>query len=114
VQVADPKTLVIPDYKGNALFFWMRNILANPRVGMLFMITGVEWTLRVGGRARILDDPETLARFDQASPAGRGLQLAIEVTVEECYFHCPKAFVSSQLWEGLPHQSVELPPLYGG
>jgi uncharacterized protein len=114
VQVADPKTLIIPDYKGNALFFGVRNILENPRVGLLFMIPGVEWTLRVGGRARIVDDPETLARFDQTSPAGRGLQLAIEVTVEECYFHCPKAFVSSKLWEGLLRRPVELPPLYGG
>lgn len=116
VLVADPKTLLIPDYKGNALFFGLRNLLENPRVGLLFMVPGVDWTYRVGGRARITDDPAVLARFQGAAEqVERTVQLALEVTVEACYFHCPKAFVAGKLWGERPSEPFrDLPPLYRG
>jgi predicted pyridoxine 5'-phosphate oxidase superfamily flavin-nucleotide-binding protein len=113
VLVADPKTLYIPDYKGNALFFGMRNILENPHVGLLFMIPGVDWTFRVGGRARIVDDPPLLERLCQGDPSNRAINVAIEVTVEEAYFHCPKAYRAAKLWDGLPKEKFDdLPPNY--
>jgi len=96
VLVVDEKTLLIPDYKGNALFFGLRNIIENPQVGLLFLVPGVEWTLRVGGRARIVDDPELLDRFRQVVPDDRTVQLGIEVKVEEVYFHCPKSLVAAR------------------
>ena len=76
----DEKTVLIPDYKGNALFFGLRNIMENPHVGLLFMIPGVDWTLRIGGRARLVDDDAMRQRFQQAAPSDRVVQLAIEVT----------------------------------
>ncbi len=97
VRVADPQTLLIPDYKGNSLFFGMRNLLENPHVGLIFLIPGENWTLRVGGRAQIVDDEETLALLPGAKSATRP-QLAIKVTVEECFLHCPKAFNNADLW----------------
>lgn len=115
VLLVDERTLLIPDYKGNALFFGLRNILENPQVGLLFMIPGVDWTLRIGGQARLVDDDAMRQRFQQAAPTDRLVQLAIEVTVEECYFHCPKAYLASGLWEGLPKEKFDdLPPLYSG
>lgn len=112
VIVKDSQTVLIPDYKGNSLFFGLRNILENPQVGMLFMIPGVEWTLRIGGHARIIDDAETLERFRQAAPSARSAQIAIEVTVDECFFHCPKAFGASKLWDGIERRKFDLPPWY--
>lgn len=112
VMVDGPRTLLIPDYKGNALFFGMHNILENPQVGLLFMVSGVDWTLRVGGRARILDDATTLDRLRLAASDERPIQLAIEVSVEECYFHCPKSFVAARLWGEGPRQPfTDLPPV---
>ena len=112
VVVKDSRTVLVPDYKGNALFFGLRNILENPQVGLLFMIPGVEWTLRLGGHARIVDDEETLERFRQTAPSARSVQLAIEVQVDECYFHCPKAFGASKLWDGIERRKFDLPPWY--
>ena len=98
VVVDDPTTLLIPDFKGNNLFFGMRNVLENPHVGLLFMIPGENWTLRVGGRAQVVDDPATLAKFPRPSSAARAPQLAIKVMVEEVFLHCPKAYNHADLW----------------
>lgn len=98
VVVADPHTLLIPDVKGNNLFFGVRNILENPHVGLLFLIPGENWTLRVGGRATIVDDEATLARLRESLTRGQPSQLAIKVEVEECFLHCPKSFTYSDLW----------------
>ena len=79
------------------------------------MIPGVDWTLRIGGRARLVEDEAMRRRFQQAAPTERIVQLAIEVSVEECYFHCPKAFTASNLWQGLEKEKFDdLPPLYSG
>lgn len=112
IQVADPKTLLIPDYKGNNLFFGMKNILENPRVGLLFFIPGENWTLRVGGNAQIVDDPATLDRLDTAGSKAKKPQLAIRVDVEEVFLHCPKAFNHSDLWNPEKYGSFEEFPPY--
>ena len=96
VRVLDDHHLVVPERPGNRRLDGMRNIVENPHVGMIFLIPGREETLRVNGRAWIVRDAELLA-----SVAARGKEppVAIGVEIEECFFHCPKAFLRSELWE---------------
>jgi PPOX class probable FMN-dependent enzyme len=96
VHVLDERHLVIPDRPGNKRLDGMKNLLQNPHVGLIFLIPGREETLRVNGRASIVRDEDVLVTL-----AARGKQpvLAIGVEVEECFFHCPKAFRRSGLWE---------------
>ena len=95
VAVEDERTLLIPDRKGNKLLFGLQNILANPQVGILFIVPGTDETLRVNGTAELTAEPAILERL---SARGSAAQLAIHVTVRECFFHCAKAFIRSQLW----------------
>ncbi len=96
VRVLDEHHLAIPDRIGNKRLDGMRNILENPHVGLIFLIPGREETLRVNGRAWIVRDEELLTTL---SAQGKLPQLAIGVEIEECFFHCPKAFRRSKLWE---------------
>lgn len=96
VQVENERAIVIPDRLGNRLAYGHRNILANPRVGVLFMIPGTPETLRVNGRAELSAEPELL---EQLAARGRSAVLAIHVQIEEVFFHCAKAFLRSQLWK---------------
>ena len=95
VMVADERTLLVPERKGNRMILSLRNILANPRVALLFLVPGTDETLRVQGRASLTAEPATLERL---SARGQPALLAIRVEVEECFFHCAKAFRRSQLW----------------
>ena len=95
IHVGDKHTLYLPDRAGNRMFQSIGNILANPHVGLLFLIPGEEWTMRVNGRASIVDDPPLLEKL---SARGRPAQMAIKVEIEECYFHCPKSFKRAELW----------------
>jgi PPOX class probable FMN-dependent enzyme len=95
VHIADERTIYIPDRSGNKMFQSINNILENPHIGMIFMIPGEEWTMRINGAARIVDDPTLL---EQLSARGRPAQMAIEVKIEECYFHCPRSFKRAELW----------------
>jgi uncharacterized protein len=103
VEVEDPTTLLIPDRPGNKLIFSLQNILAIPHVGIIFMVPGTDETLRVNGRAELTSDPNIL---DRLAARGKTPQLAIRVSVRECFFHCAKAFRRSQLWE---HQNWPAP-----
>jgi uncharacterized protein len=96
VAVEDARTLVIPERKGNRLMFSLRNILANPRVGIIFLVPGTDETFRVNGTAELSDDPDLLVRL---TARGAPALLTIRVTVQECFFHCAKAFIRSQLWK---------------
>jgi hypothetical protein len=96
VAVEDECTLLIPERKGNRLMFSLRNILANPQVGIIFLVPGTDETFRVNGTAELSDDPDLLVRL---SARGAPALLAILVTVQECFFHCAKAFIRSQLWK---------------
>src|SRR5271166_2862392 len=96
VAVQDERTLLIPERKGNRLMFSLRNILANPQVGIVFLIPGTDETLRVNGAAELSDDPDLLVRL---AARGAPALLAIRVNVRECFFHCAKAFIRSQLWK---------------
>jgi len=95
VRVVDDRTLLLPDSPGNNRLDTLTNLLSCGRVGMLFMIPGVDETLRVNGAARLVDDAQSLARF---SGERRTPKLAIEVSVNEAYLHCAKALMRSRLW----------------
>jgi PPOX class probable FMN-dependent enzyme len=96
VAIENPNSLLIPDSKGNKLLFGLQNVLLNPHVGMIFMVPGTNETLRVNGTGELSVDPAALARL---SANGSPAQLAIRVTVRECFFHCAKALIRSQLWK---------------
>ena len=95
VHVEDSRTLLIPERKGNKLIFSLTNILTNPGIGLIFLVPGTCETLRVRGEAELLDDAALCAKV----PArGNKALLVIRVRVTECYFHCAKAFLRSDLW----------------
>jgi len=94
--IEDERTLVIPDRPGNKLVYGPQNILANPRVGVIFMLPGTPETVRVNGTATLTSDPDLLARL---AARGKPAVLAIRIQVEECFHHCAKAFLRSQLWK---------------
>lgn len=96
VTVLDERTILIPDRPGNRRADSMQNILANPSVGLLFLVPGVEETLRLNGRASIVEDPALLAAM---AVRGKAPKLAIRVEIEEVYFHCAKALMRSRLWD---------------
>lgn len=95
VKVLDERTLAIPDRPGNNRLDTLSNIIANPCVGLLFIIPGFDDTLRVNGQATLVTDPELLEgmRVNDRAP-----KLAIVVKVTEVFMHCAKAFRRSHLW----------------
>jgi uncharacterized protein len=95
VQVADPRTLLVPDRRGNNRLDSLRNLVVDPRVALLFLIPGIGETLRVNGTARLVYDPDLAARFEVK---GKVPILVIVVSVATVYFQCPKALVRSDLW----------------
>jgi PPOX class probable FMN-dependent enzyme len=88
-------TLALPDRPGNRRCDGFRNVLANPYVGLLYLVPGRGDTLRVNGRARLIRDAPY---FDRMEVRGRRPLLALEVEVEQVFFHCSKAFLRAQLW----------------
>ena len=100
VRILDDRTLLVPERPGNKLADTLRNILANPRVGILFVLPGVGETFRVNGRATLVTDAELLApcAIEDKPP-----KLGILVDVEEAYTQCPKAFMRSHLWDPARH-----------
>jgi PPOX class probable FMN-dependent enzyme len=100
VVVEDAKTLLIPDRRGNNRTDSLGNLIADPRIALLFLIPGVGETLRVNGRAEISVAPDLLARFPAQGKLPRSV---IVVHVERVYFQCPKALVRSDLWNPAKH-----------
>ena len=102
IQVADDKTLLIPDRRGNNRIDGLVNVVEDPRVGLIFLVPGVNETLRVNGRATISTDPELTGRF---VVRGKSPVTVLVVHVEEAFIHCAKALVRSELWN--PDKQVE-------
>ena len=97
VQVADERTLLIPDATGNNRLDTLENLVADPRIGVLFLVPGVDEVLRVNGTARLRDEAAFTQRF--ATPGATRLPaLVIEVQVQEAYLHCPKALMRAKVW----------------
>jgi uncharacterized protein len=94
--VLDSTTLVIPDRPGNRRLDSLQNILANPHVGLLFLIPGMDETLRVNGTAELVLDDELLERLQVGDK--RPL-LGILVHVEEAFLHCARSFLRAGLWD---------------
>lgn len=103
VRIVDEKHLVLPDIAGNKLFQSYENLETNPKAGLLFLIPGCDWTVRVNGRVRVLDveggrlegvAPEVFDPDDNT----RILQ-GILLEVDEALSHCPRAFTFSKLWD---------------
>lgn len=95
VAVLDNRTIAIPDRPGNNRLDTLENLLEEPAIGLLFLIPGMDETLRINGKAKITTDDALRARFEVD---GKLPQAVIVVTVEATYMHCAKAFMRSQLW----------------
>ncbi|MEV7039357.1 pyridoxamine 5'-phosphate oxidase family protein [Amycolatopsis sp. NPDC051061] len=96
VLVLDDRTLVLADRPGNKLIDSFRNIVDNPHAGLLFLVPGMNETLRVNGRAQLVSDAPF---FDSLVVKGKRPKLAVVIEVEELYMHCAKAFLRSSLWD---------------
>jgi PPOX class probable FMN-dependent enzyme len=96
VEIADEHTLLLPDRRGNNRIDTMRNILADPRVALLFLIPGIGETLRVNGTAEISIEPALLERFIAHGKLPRSV-LIIHVTT--VFFQCSKSVMRSRLWD---------------
>ncbi|MDR4887792.1 pyridoxamine 5'-phosphate oxidase family protein [Fredinandcohnia sp. QZ13] len=95
VLVLNEKQLIIPERPGNKRIDSLRNILSNPKIGLLFLIPGLGETLRMNGNATIIKDEELLEKM---AVKDKPPLLGIGVEVEECFIHCAKAFKRSGLW----------------
>jgi PPOX class probable FMN-dependent enzyme len=96
VRVLDEKLLAIPERAGNRRTDTMRNILANPQVGLLFVIPGMRETLRINGRGAIYRDPELL---QEMTFQGKTPPVAMVVEAQEVFLHCGRALVRSHVWD---------------
>jgi len=110
VLVLDDTTLAIPDWPGNNRLDSFSNIVLNPQVALLFLIPGVDETLRASGTAEISTSGELLERWQRN---GKKPRAVLVVTIREAFFHCGKALIRSRLWkDDYKIQRSELPP-YG-
>jgi len=110
VQVADDHTLLIPDRRGNNRLDSLRNLVKNPRVGLLFLVPGVAETFRVNGEAVLSRDPALTSRFEVQ---GKVPKTVIVVTVKEAYVHCSRALVRSDLWNPEKYPPKGTVPSFG-
>jgi PPOX class probable FMN-dependent enzyme len=106
-HVVDDRTLALPERPGNRRADGFHNILANPHVGLLFLIPGRRETLRINGRARLLTDAPW---FDELVVEGHRPLLALVVDIDTIFFHCQKAFMRSNLWKPETWTPEQLPP----
>lgn len=96
VAVLNDHTIAIPDRPGNNRLDTFENILVNPAVGLIFLIPGMDETLRMNGEARLTVDDALRERF---AVDGRPAVAVMVVKVRSHYMHCAKAFMRSQLWK---------------
>jgi PPOX class probable FMN-dependent enzyme len=97
VKLDGERTLYLPDRPGNNRLDIIRSLLSGPgRIGMMFMIPGVDDVYRVNGSVTATDDPALLERFPEF---GKLPKILLRVSVEEAFLHCPKALMRSKLWD---------------
>ena len=96
VRVVDEKTLMLPDRRGNNRIDSLRNLVRDPRISLLFLIPGVNETMRINGRADIVVDADLCESF---AVGGKLPRSVLVVTVDRIYFQCQKALVRSRLWD---------------
>ncbi|APU15031.1 MULTISPECIES: pyridoxamine 5'-phosphate oxidase family protein [Actinoalloteichus] len=95
-HVLDDTTIAVPDRPGNRRVDGFRNILANPHVGLIYLVPGRGDTLRINGRARLVSDAPF---FDEMIVKGNRPRVAMIVEIDEIFHHCSKAFLRSALWK---------------
>jgi uncharacterized protein len=105
--VLDDTTIAIPERPGNKRADGFRNILANPHVGLIFVIPGRKETLRINGRARLIRDAPF---FDDMIVKGHRPRLALLVEIEQIFFHCMKSLMRARLWEPESWHPEAVPP----
>jgi PPOX class probable FMN-dependent enzyme len=110
VRVADERTLLLPDRRGNNRADSLRNIVRDPRVALLLFIPGVNQTLRVNGRAYLSIEPALLESF---AMEGKAPRCVVVVEVETVFFQCARALVRSELWNPSKHVAPESLPTPG-
>jgi len=107
VRVLDDRTLLIPDRRGNNRLDTLRNLVVDPRVGLLFLIPGIGVTLRVNGTVELSTDLELRQSF---AVEGKLPTVVLVVTTQSVYTQCPKALIRSHLWDPSRHrQQSDLP-----
>lgn len=104
VRIADKKTILLPDWRGNNRIDSLRNIVRDPKVSLMFMIPGCNNVVRINGQAIVTADAAVTGQFTQAKKHPRTV---VAITVDEAYFQCAKAMMRSRLWtaphpEGIP------------
>jgi hypothetical protein len=110
VRIHDKRTLMLPDRRGNNRVDSLRNIVRDPRVGLLFLIPGSGSTLRVNGRARLSTDPALLDSFVMEGKAPRSVTV---IAVDSVYFQCARAIIRSDLWNPAKHVAAKDLPTPG-
>ena len=110
VEVQDERTLLLPERRGNNRVDSLRNIVADPRVALLFLVPGVGETLRVNGRATISVEPALLERF---AMNGQLPKCVLVIAVETVLFQCARAIVRSNLWQPVPPDAPRPVPTPG-
>jgi PPOX class probable FMN-dependent enzyme len=109
MQVLDDRTLLLPDRPGNNRIDGLKNLVEDPRVGLIFFFPGVSETLRVNGRAAISVDPDLLSRFVLNDKLPRSV---IAISVEEVFLHCSRSLKAARLWDPERHMThADLPNL---
>lgn len=109
VKILDEKTLAIPDRLGNHRGDSFLNIIANPRVGLMFTVPGRNEVVRVSGSAQVVQDDDIL---DAMVVNAKRPELALLVHVEEAMYHCGKAMIRSKMWKPEEWESIEGLPSY--
>ena len=110
VKVVDAGTLLIPDAPGNNRLDTLENIIQTGSIGLLFLMPGVDETLRVNGRAVLSTDP---AARERCADARRVPALVIRVAVQASYLHCARALMRSALWDASRHVERSIMPSMG-
>ena len=110
VRVPDPETLAVPDRPGNRRGDTLRNVLENPRVGVMFIVPKRREVVRVSGTAQIIKDELLLTSM---AVGDKVPALALLIRVEEAMFHCGKSMIRSHMWEPELWGPIEGLPTYG-
>jgi PPOX class probable FMN-dependent enzyme len=105
VRVLDDRTLVLPDWRGNNRLDSLRNIVADGRVSLMFLVPGSTNVVRINGSAKLTADPDLRASFSRDGAMPRTV---IVIRVDEVYFQCARAILRSRLWSGAD-ESAGLP-----
>lgn len=100
VQILDDRHMLLPDRVGNNRLDAMLNLFQNPKIGMIFLVPGMNETLRINGTARVTDDQRLLA---SCAVNGHPPKVGLFIEVREAFMHCPKAFLRSKLWDASQH-----------